>query len=520
MAHARIYIRRSDDDQSTYSPEAQERQNRLYCELHQHTVVEVFLDDDLTGTKESRPAFKRLIEAACADPSSVVIIHKIDRLARDAEVVLRTIKKFDKYNVTLISVSEQIDFSTPIGRVMLTSLAAFAEYYSRNLSTETKKGLVEKALQGGWIGPVPLGYEKDGATLKPSADAFIIVLIYTMYATGSHSHLTIAEELNRRGLTVIDIHTKARRPFSADTVGGILSNPAYLGIVRCAGKQYPGAHPPLIDRALWDQCQEILARRKRQGGGEYPVRGLGGLLSELAYCGHCGARLHSWYTGNAPKRTHRYYCKQRRQFGTDVCPATMIHGGRIEDAVLDMLRALTIPPRIARGVVAEVERRLAQSAQPRQVDARRIQEQLRRLRAAYLAGDTELDDLTYTRERLRLTALLSDAPPPPVQVLDVTRALSLLSDMSRLIDTASTDERRGLVQQVVRQIWLADGAISGWTPAPNYALLVEAVATEGSAVDLATSAGLGNALSTTTPPSIPLIAPRWSALHTPLIISP
>jgi DNA invertase Pin-like site-specific DNA recombinase len=516
LSRARIYIRRSDDDQSTYSPEAQERQGRLYCELHGHEVVGIYLDDDLSGTKErERVQFQRLVHDACVDRGSIVIIHKIDHLARDAEVVLRTVKQFDRYTVTLVSVSEQIDFSTPIGRVMLTNLAAFAEYYSRNLSTEVKKGLREKALQGGWIGPVPLGYRKDGATLAPSDDAPIVVLLYTMYATGSHSHLTIAEELNRRGLTVIDIHTFRRGPFSADTVGGILSNPAYLGIVRCGGVEYPGAHPALIDRAVWEQCREIRERRTRQGGGEFPIRGLGGLLSELAYCGHCGARLHSWWTGNAPARVHRYHCKTRRKFGSDACPARMLHGDRIEAQVLDMLRALAIPPRIIHGVLAEVERRIAQPITPRQLDAARIREQLRRLRAAYLAGDPDLTDVIYTRERERLARLLTSEPAPPVRVLDVERAAQLLSDMPGLIEAATTDERRSLVQQVIRQIWLADGAIAGWEPAPNYVLLVEAVA---GAVDLVTSTGIQAALFTLVPEtslvsSHTIFPARWQAFN-------
>src|SRR6266536_1699430 len=92
----------------------------------------------------------------------------------------------------LISVSEQIDFSTPIGRVMLTNLAAFAEYYSRNLSTEVKKGLREKAQQGGWIGPIPFGYiivylydakgarAKGSGRLAPSEDAPVVILIFQL----------------------------------------------------------------------------------------------------------------------------------------------------------------------------------------------------------------------------------------------------------------------------------------------------------------------------------------------------
>lgn len=517
MARARIYIRRSDEDQSTYSPEAQERQDRLYCELHGHQIIGVYFDDDLSGTRESRDAFQRLVRDACADRGSIVVIHKIDRLARDAEVVLRTVKKFDQYGVTLVSVSEQIDFSTPIGRVMLTNLAAFAEYYSRNLSTETKKGLVEKAKQGGWIGPVPLGYQKASHTLVPSDDAPTVVLIYTLYVSGSHSYLTIAEELNRRGLTVIDIHTGQRGPFSTDTVRGILQNPAYTGTVRCGGVEYPGAHPPLIDRSLWDQVGEIRARRTRQGGGEVPAHGRGGLLSELAYCGHCGERLHSWWTGNTPNRIHRYYCSARRKFGPAGCEARMIRGDQIEGDVLDLLRALTIPQHIARGVIAEVERRLTQPAAPHQIDAGRVREQLRRLRAAYLGGDTDLTDELYARERERLSKLLAAERPATVRVLDVEKAIGFLSDMPGLIDAATYTEQRALIQQIVKQMWLTrDRGIVGWEPAPNYHVLVEVVA-RVKAVDGTTSAGLEPTPTTAIPGSKPLIAPRWIALNTPIV---
>ncbi len=261
MARARIYIRRSDDDQSTYSPEAQERQDRLYCELHGHEVIKVYIDDDLSGTRENRARFQELLIDAKGDPGSLVVVHKIDRLARDAEVTLRTIKDLDRHQVTLVSVSEQIDFSTPIGRVMLTNLAAFAEYYSRNLSTEVKKGLREKAAQGGWIGLPPLGYKTVYETVAnlrvpgtdrivPSGDRTTVELAFQLYATGDHSDLSVAEELNGQGLTMLDPKTGERRPFQKDSVGLLLKNPAYIGIVRCGGKEYQGKHEPLISKEL------------------------------------------------------------------------------------------------------------------------------------------------------------------------------------------------------------------------------------------------------------------------------
>jgi len=132
--------------------------------------------------------------------------------------------------------------------------------------------------------------------LEFSADQETALLMFQMYATGNHSDLSIAEALNDRGLTILDPKTKQRRPFQKDTVRSILVNPAYIGVVRCSGKEYQGNHPPLVDRDLWDVCQAIRARRAARTGGKWATRGCGGLLSEFAFCGKCGGLLH-WHRG-------------------------------------------------------------------------------------------------------------------------------------------------------------------------------------------------------------------------------
>ncbi len=489
MARARIYIRRSDDDQSTWSPEAQERQNRLYCELHGHEVIRVYIDDDLTGTREDRAAFQQLITEAKRDPGSLVIIHKIDRLARDAEVVLRTIKEFDKFNVTLVSVSEQIDFSTPIGRVMLTNLAAFAEYYSRNLATEVRKGLREKAEQGGWIGPAPLGYRHNGDTLAITEDSETVRLIFWLYGTSSYSDATLRDVLNERGLTVIDIHTGERRPFQRDSVGGILRNPAYVGLVRCGNKTYPGKHEALIDQALYDRCQDIRQRRTKTKIGRIASANNAGLLLEIGFCACCDGRLHLNSSGSLKQPYYR--CSTRRRYGDKACSSKMIGAERANEWALDLLRGLAIPEHIKTHVIDFVRSQLGQPRTERKISTQSIQEQLRRLKRAYLAGDTDLTDEIYFRERDRLSRLLTEQPAPPYKILDVTKALDILSDISRLISEANQEQQRGLVQQIFRRIWLNKNGLVAIEPAGNYKLLMEA-----SRVVTATSTGLSPADTT------------------------
>jgi hypothetical protein len=166
---------------------------------------------------------------------------------------------------------EPIDPYTPLGKAMLTVSGGFSTYYVDNLATEVSKGLREKFEQGGWVGPLPLGYESQfehdarGERIKGSgravfsSDADTARLIFESYATGNYSDLSLAEELNARGLTTL--HKGRRRPFQKDTIGTILMNPFYIGKVRYNGEERDGAHEPLIERALWDRVQEIRATR-------------------------------------------------------------------------------------------------------------------------------------------------------------------------------------------------------------------------------------------------------------------
>src|SRR5262245_63214885 len=96
---------------------------------------------------------------AAAGRIKVIVVPKMDRFARDVILCLQTYGQLRKLGVLVVSVAEPLDFDTPMGRKFLTDAASTAEWYSRNLSTEVKKGQCEKVRQGGWIGLLPLGYE-------------------------------------------------------------------------------------------------------------------------------------------------------------------------------------------------------------------------------------------------------------------------------------------------------------------------------------------------------------------------
>jgi site-specific DNA recombinase len=483
MARSRIYIRRSDEDQSGYSPEAQDRESRRWCDQHGHEVVEVYTDDDMSGKREDRTRFQQLLKDAKADPGSVVVVHKFDRLARDTETILRIVyKELKPRGVKVYSVLEDFDIYTPHGKAMLSVSATFSTYYVDNLSTDVSKGYRAKFARGGWIGPLPLGYESKfdldgkGERIKGtsravfSADADTARLIFQLYATGNHSDLSLAEEMNTRGLTMI--HKGKRVPFQKDGIGGVLTNPFYIGMVTYKGEQTRGAHELLIDRGLWDRVQEIrAARAPHKGGGRARFHDPDGLLLEVAYCGKCGARLH-WNKGD--KADGRYWCSRRRNYGVTACDAPLIPASPIERQVLDVLRTLTIPPVLRDAVIQVVADRLTRSATPQTIDITDLEAQLSRLKDLYQLGHLERHE--YLQKRAKLERKLAQAAPLPTRSIDIEPAMNFLGDLPMLLDAAVNAQRRALIRQLVQKIWIEKNAVTAIKPAANFLLLVQALA--------------------------------------------
>lgn len=141
--------------------------------------------------------------------------------------------------------------------------------------------------------------------------------------------------------------------------------------------------------------------------------------------------------------------------------------------VIELLGQLAIPERIQDAVLSGAMARLEQPAPSRSHDRGLAEEQLRRLRIAYRAGDPDLTDDIYLRETARLEALLADEPAPVRRAMDVEKALRLLRSVPALLAEANESKHRALVQTVFQTIWTADGVVIAIQPAPAYCLLVD-----------------------------------------------
>jgi len=203
MTRPAMYLRVSSREQAEgFSLSAQERAIRAFCVAQGWDEPTVFADAGKSGFTDvtaKRPAFAAMLEAAERGEYDVVVVHKLDRFARSLITTLRELQRLERHDVTFASVSESLDFSTPIGRVLLALLASFAEFYSRNLSTEVKKGLREKEARGLHLGPVPWGAIRVDGLLRidpERADELARVLDLARTESG----YTIVKELNARGV--------------------------------------------------------------------------------------------------------------------------------------------------------------------------------------------------------------------------------------------------------------------------------------------------------------------------------
>lgn len=487
MARVRGYGRRSDDDQSTFSPQAQERAVRAWSDANGHTFAGWYFDDDVSGKRSDREDFQRLLTDACADPASIVVVHKVDRLARDTELILNRHKRLLKAHVKLVSVSEPVDFDTPFGKVILTQIASLGQFHVDNLAPEVQKGLREKWERGGHNGYVPFGYvrrhqfDTKGERIRgteeivQTEDRHVVELIRDKYLTGSYSDASLMEELNAAGYTFLDPRTNTRVRFQRDTIGGILTNYFYCGYVQYKGEWRQGKHEPLWTEAEYEQIQAIRRRRSWPGAGAKTNSVKQALLTEMIYCAACSHKL---YYQPREKGGGYYFCGGKRRYGQEFCASTNVVGHRADGDVLQLFTGLALPPEMRAAVIDELRRRLHVPNPNPLIPTTKIREQLRRLDVAYRAGAEDLDDATYLAERERLTARLNEVPSEDVQrrMLDVALAEQLLADLPALIAEASRTHKRALIQQLIERFWFRDRAVVAITPTPQGHVILEALA--------------------------------------------
>ena len=340
LPKAVIYLRVSTRDQATRGgreegfsiPAQRDATKRKAAELGAFVAKE-FVEGGVSGTTMNRPALKKML-AYIEERSDIqyVIVHKLDRLARNRHDDAIIFERLQSSGVKLISTTEVID-QGPIGGLVHGIIASVNQFYSENLRTEVLKGMNEKAASGGTVSRAPLGYlNKRGVAangaetryVEPDPErADLIRKAFELYATGEWTTDSLAEHLAARGLTTRPTPKRPAKPVTAKIIGATLTNPYYRGIVTWKGAEHPGNHEPLVDDSTWFKVQSVMASRRH---GEYN-RVHNHFLKSTVVCGRCGSRLIVQMTTSRSGDLYPYFvCVGRRSKRTDCdLKAVLIH---------------------------------------------------------------------------------------------------------------------------------------------------------------------------------------------------
>ena len=304
--NAVIYARYSSANQTEQSIEGQLRDNYAWAKQRNITVVGEYIDRALTGTKDQRPDFQRMIEDASRKQFEMVIVWKLDRFARNRYDSAIYKAKLKKHGVKVVSAMENITDS-PEGIILEGLLESMAEYYSANLSQNTKRGKRETAAKGFWNGGhAPLGYKiVDRKLVSDEKTAPIVRYIFEQYAQGV-TKAAIIRELERKG-----VRSYYGNPLTYSSFNSVLRNQAYIGKSTYKGEVVEGLSEPLIDEKLFWKVQEQIKRRSHAPAASKAK--VDYLLSGKAFCGVCGAPMAGTCGKSKAGRMYYYYmCSHRK----------------------------------------------------------------------------------------------------------------------------------------------------------------------------------------------------------------
>jgi site-specific DNA recombinase len=381
-----LYLRVSTTEQAEhgYSIDEQEDRLRSYCKALNWTNLKVYRDAGFSGAKLDRPALQSLIADVKSHKVNKVLVYKLDRLSRSQKDTLMLIEDiFLSNDCDFVSITENFDTSTPLGRAMIGILSVFAQLEREQIKERMSMGREARAKQGKYAGSwrLPLGYDYENGQLIPNEfEKEQIRIIFEDYSAGK-SLRSIATSLNEKGM----IHRYGE--WKPEVIRSILVRKTYIGYVKFSNEWYKGTHEPIISEELFDKVQKEIAKRDSESkcNRGNPLSYFGGMI----YCKRCG-RVYTMFTRRTVKRgkeySYEYYCcngRCTRRKGPVDCDNDNWKVQEFDEIIFNEIRKLKFTP----------AKRSKTPNKTHLLDKRinELNKQLERLMDLYTVGELPLD---------------------------------------------------------------------------------------------------------------------------------
>ena len=296
-----IYCRVSTREQAEegFGLRDQERRLRKYVEVlyegKEHGIL-VYIDEGKSAKDLERSGIKGMVADIKDNQISHIYIHKLDRLTRSVKDLLYLVELFEKYEVSLVSLSEQFDMGTALGKLMVGIIIQMAQWERETISERTIRGLEQSAREGRYtLGTCPFGYRRDkNNKIKPSSEGREwIPYLFNKIAYEDFSVLRLVKHLNAINA--------ANRNWDEKTLRKLLKNPIYIGTFRNNRIEIANHTEAIISKEVFMVASEILTKRSKPTRHQYLFKG-------LLVCETCNSKLQSVSTKKKKKTYLYYYC--------------------------------------------------------------------------------------------------------------------------------------------------------------------------------------------------------------------
>lgn len=461
-----IYARVSTEEQAErdLSIPFQLERCRYHAQGKGWQVVEEFVDAGESARTDRRPGFQRMMAAARARGFDAILVHKFDRFARNDYDFVVYEKELEELGITLESISEPGDASTPAGYIGRRMMQVISTWYSKNLAVEVKKGMQKKVETGGWPKPAPFGYvnKRDRSSAWVEVDPEngpLVTQAFQEFASGTWTLTEWADHAYSLGYRSRKGHKIPRTTWCK-----MFHNRFYLGETWFRKGEVPvrGSHQPLVDDDTFARVHQVLREhdkhKQRTQRHRYLLRGLLYSLDADSPC----------WVETIPRKGMSYYRSRDRFNGShayynvrDIDPQLpgVIAGVTItEDARQDLRRELARWFQAEAGGEAELKQ-----AEARLAKLDRMQTNLQRL---VIEEDISFHDFKEHRsqieaERARLKNTVEAIRQRQHLVkADFEIALQLATQLDLLYSKGNFDERRLLCETVFKRLYVKDGRIA------------------------------------------------------------
>ncbi len=359
LVRCAIYTRKSTEEgleQEFNSLDAQRESAEAFIRRQAHEgwtcLPERYDDGGFTGGNMERPAFQRLLADIRAGKIDCVVTYKVDRLSRSLLDFAKMMETFERHGVSFVSITQQFNSATSMGRLVLNVLLSFAQFEREIIAERTRDKVAATRRKGKWSGGTPvLGFDLDprGRRLHVNDDeAQRVRAIFALYL--EHQVLfPVVQELERRGWVGKRWQTRkgrqrGGRPFTKTSLYRLLTNVIYTGKVRYKNEVHDGEQPALIDADTFGRVQALL-RSHGPEVGPPSLHRFTALLKGLLRCGGCDCAMTPSHTTRKEGQRYRYYtCVHAQKSGWQSCPAKSIPAQPIEQLVIEQIQRLGRDP--------------------------------------------------------------------------------------------------------------------------------------------------------------------------------